>query len=311
MTRFRRYLTLPIVVAFEVLLLLAGPLLMLVAAVVAACVRSSRPVRTVLLALGYAAVEIRTLARIAGTDVDWDALVTELVGTAYSMLRTILDVRLVLTETSPRELPGNPVVVLARHCGPGDSLFIAWLITVFYRLRPHIVLKAVLRVEPLLDLAGDHVPLCFVRRHQRGRAAIGTVAGGMTAGDALLLFPEGGNFSWQRWHDAVSALDRAGLRRAARRVRAHTHTLPPHHGGALAALAAAPTADVLLLAHTGFTRDGRDRPWWRLPTHRPFVVRTTLVPAADVPRTEADLPGWLDARWAEVDAWVAEVTATP
>lgn len=71
---------------------------------------------------------------------------------------------------------------------------------------------------------------------------------------------------------------------------------------------AAPAADVLLLAHSGFTNDGRARPWWRVPTHRQFLVRGTLVPAVDVPRTEADLAGWLDRRWAEIDSWVADVS---
>lgn len=306
MTRLRRCLTLPIVIAIELLVLLVGPVLVLASGLVALGMRSDRPVRTVVLVLSYFVLELRTLARFARGGVDWEALPGELVGVAYSVLRRVLDVRLELTDESPRELRDRPVVVLARHCGPGDSLFIAWLITVYYRLRPHIVLKALLRVEPVLDLAGEHVALCFVRRHHRGRAVIADVAAGMTAGDALLLFPEGGNFSWQRWRQALSTVDGRRMRRFRRR----THTLPPHHGGALAALAAAPTADVLLLAHSGFTNDGRDRPWWRVPTHRPFVVRTTLVPAAEVPRTEDDLPAWLDARWVEIDAWVAAVASS-
>ncbi|HVV18242.1 MAG TPA: 1-acyl-sn-glycerol-3-phosphate acyltransferase [Pseudonocardiaceae bacterium] len=303
MTALRRAVTIPVLVAIEVLVLGSAPLLVALAVVVGAYARSSRPLRSVLLVITYFALELRTLARIRRGPDDWDVLVRDTLSTAYRALRTILDVPLVLTDDSTA--PGaNPVVVLARHCGPGDSLFIAWLLAVRFRMRPHIVLKSLLRVEPVIDLAGDHLPLCFVGFRHRTRNRIADLAAGMSAGDALLLFPEGRNFSRQRWLRTWTDLVARGARRAARRMRRHTHTLPPHHGGAYAALSAAPHADVLLLAHGGFTEDGRDRPWWRLPVHRPFVVRTTLVPAASVPRTEEALGRWLDGAWADVDRWV-------
>ncbi|HVW40060.1 MAG TPA: 1-acyl-sn-glycerol-3-phosphate acyltransferase [Amycolatopsis sp.] len=308
-TTLRRATMIPVVVLVEVVLVLTAPLSLTVAGVVAACVRSSRPLRTVLLVLAYASVELRVLRRILGGEPDWDALMPEVIGTIYRALRRILDVRLVLEPGSVdagRPAAGNPVIVLARHCGPGDSLFIAWLIEVHYRLRLHIVLKALLRLEPTLDLAGDHLPLCFIGHGgRRARDEIGTLAASLSRGDALLLFPEGGNFSRPRWRRAVAGLSAAGAFRAARRARWRTHTLPPHRGGTVAALTNAPGADVLLLAHTGFSDDGRDRPWWRIPVHRSVVVRTELVPAAEVPR-EPDAAGtWLEHRWAEVDAWVS------
>lgn len=312
MTRLRRIVTIPVVTAVHVLLLSTAPVLLLGSSIMALAARSSRPVRSVLLVLAYSAIELRTLGRVLSGPADWDQLLRDTVSTAYAALRSILDVPLVLADGSatPDQLRDNPIVVLARHCGPGDSLFIAWLLAVHYRLRPHIVLKSLLRVEPLVDLAGDHLPLCFVGRH-RTRERIGAMAAGMISGDALLLFPEGGNFSWPRWRHAITALAAKGATRAARKALRHTHTLPPHHGGTLAALAAAPTADALLLAHAGFTADGRDRPWWRLPVHWPFVVRTTLIPAAEVPRTEKELSAWLNVAWAHVDAWVDEAVTQP
>ena len=312
MTRLRRIVTVPVAVAVHALLLSATPLLLLVSVAVALATRSSRPVRSVLLVLTYAVVELRTLTRVLRGPLDWDRLLRDVLGAAYAALQSILDVPLILADGSatPEQVRADPVVVLARHCGPGDSLFIAWLLTVHYGLRPHIVLKSVLRVEPLIDLAGDHLPLCFVSGH-RTRDRIGRIAAGMTGGDALLLFPEGGNFSWTRWRRAISELLARGARTAARIALRHTHTLPPHHGGTFAALAAAPTANALLLAHAGFTADGRDRPWWQLPVHWPFIVRTQLVPAADVPRTEQELSAWLDEAWANVDAWVDAAVEQP
>jgi 1-acyl-sn-glycerol-3-phosphate acyltransferase len=310
MIRLRRIIMIPLVTAVHVLLLLCTPPLLFASVVVGLAVRSSRPVRTVLLVLAYAAMELWTLTRILCGPADWDRLLRDVLSRSYAILRALLDIRLVLADGSATAeqiaATGNPVVVLARHCGPGDSLFIAWLLTVHYGLRPHIVLKSLLRIEPVIDLAGDHLPLCFVGG-RRTRRRISDMAATMTTGDALLLFPEGRNFSWPRWRQAILTLVAQGRWKAARKALRRTNTLPPHSGGTFAALTAAPTADAMLLAHAGFAADGRNRPWWRLPMHRPFVVRTSLVPAAEVPRTEERLSAWLDAAWSNVDAWVDAV----
>lgn len=308
MTAWRRAVTLPLAVAVEVLLLTASPGLLVVATVLAALTRSTRSIRASAVLLAWLAVELRTLPRLLRGRYDPDVLLPEVLGTAYGLLRTALDVRVVLEDGSvPRDglAPDRPVVVLARHCGPGDSVFIAWLLTGYYGLRLHVVLKSLLRLEPAVDLAGERLPLCFVgHRGARDQAGIAALAAGMGGGDALLLFPEGGNFSWTRWRRAVEALRRNGSVRAARRAVKHRHTLPPRPGGASAALAGAPDADVLLLVHGGFTDDGRDRPWWRLPVHRQLTVRTTLLPGDTVPRDRPGLAAWLDQVWDGVDAWV-------
>ena len=303
-------MTVPLVITVEVSLLLTGPALLAAAALLGALVGSSRPVRSVAVLLTYAAVELATLCRLMSTVDDIDALVERVLRTSYAALRTILDVRVELEDGSltPEQVrTGNPLVVLSRHCGPGDTLYVAWLLVVHYRLRLRVVLKSLLRLEPALDLAADRLPLCFVRKHgARNRERIRELAASLRAGDALLLFPEGGNFSRLRWSRAVLGLIAAGRYLAALRARRRTHTLPPRRGGAAAALTGAPEADVMVLAHSGFTADGRDRPWWRLPVHRPLVVRTTLVQAAGVPRDPEDLTRWLEETWAQVDRWIAE-----
>jgi 1-acyl-sn-glycerol-3-phosphate acyltransferase len=308
----RRAVLLPLIVSVEALLLATAPLWLAVGSVLSLVFRSTRPVRTAALVLAYAAVELRLLRRVRSADPDWDRLMRDTVDTVYRTLRRVLDVWLNLEEGSvPRVSQERPVIVLARHCGPGDSLFIAWLIEVHYGLRLHLVLKSLLRLEPTLDLAADHLPLCFIaHRGRRARDDIAALAGGLTGGDALLLFPEGGNFSWPRWRARIAALVATGAIGAPRRARARTHTLPPRHGGAVAALSAAPEADVMLLTHSGFTADGRDRPWWKLPVGRPMVVRTSLVPAQDVPREPEAAGAWLEAAWAEVDQWVARHDST-
>lgn len=309
MTALRRAVTIPTVMMLEILILLFAPLLLIVAVLVGAGAGSTRPLRSTALIVAYAGIELATLSRLLrGGESDWDAVLRDVLSRAYTAVQAILDVRLVLEEgsaTREQITTGNGLLVLARHCGPGDSLLIAWLLVVHYRLRLRAVMKSALQLEPTLDLASDHLPLCFIgRRGERARRRIHDLAAAMSAGDALLLFPEGGNFSRARWRRAVSSLSAAGAHGAARLARRRTYTLPPHRGGAVAALIGSPSADVLVLAHTGFAADGRDRPWWRLPVHRQLLVRTILAPADTVPRDREMLAVWLDDVWSHVDSWV-------
>ena len=306
--RGRRLVMVPLVVAFELLLIATSPVLFAVAAVAAAFTRSSRPVRTVAVVVAYAVIELWTLEQLRGDVHDGDELVREVLDRGYRALERILDVQLALEDGSAsteRVRESDGLIVLSRHCGPGDTLFIAWLLAVHHRLSLRVVLKSALRWEPVIDAGASILPLCFVGRGgQPARDGVRTAASSMQRGEALLLFPEGGNFTWQRWRDAIAHLTRAGEHRWARRARRRTHTLPPRPGGAFAALCAAPDADVLLVAHSGLGSDGRDRPWWRMPMHQQLVVRTLLVPAAEVPREEDAVREFLDEAWSRVDTWV-------
>lgn len=309
LSTLRRAVTVPMVIIVEVLLLAATPVLLAAAALVAAGTRSRRPLRSTALVLAYAVIELSALGRLLRGEDDVDALLADVLDRAYRAMRAILHVRLVVEDgsaTRAQLATGNGLIVLSRHCGPGDSLFIAWLLIVQYQLRLRVVLTFLLRLEPTVDLAGDQLPLCFVGHSgRRAREQIRSLAASMSAGDALLLFPEGGNFSWPRWRRAMARLEETGAYRLARRARRRTHTLPPRLGGAMAALTGSPAADVLLLAHSGFAPDGRDRPWWQLPDHRDLLVHAVVVPAASVPRDDEALSTWLEAAWSDVDTWVA------
>jgi 1-acyl-sn-glycerol-3-phosphate acyltransferase len=182
---------------------------------------------------------------------------------------------------------------------------VAWLLSIHYRLQLRIVLKAILRCEPVLDLAGDLGCLCFLHhRSKHARKQIHDLAASLEGGQALLLFPEGGNFTWARWRSAVVRLRSSGRLREARRAWRQSHTLPPRTGGTAAAMSGAPSANVLVLTHTGFSPDGRARAWWRLPMNRRLLVRTVLIPADQLPAPD-QLSDWLERTWSQIDAWVA------
>lgn len=309
MRLLRRAVTVPLVTVLMLGVLLYSVPAMALAVVADLVLRSSRPSRTVAAVVAYAAMELYALAKLLGGGQDGDRFTRDLVGKIYTISRRILDVEVLLDTGSvePGEVPRDePVIVFSRHCGPGDSLLIAWLLTFHYRLRTRIVLKGLLRCEPVLDLAGDLGCLCFLSRGgKRARAQVRELAASLAGGDALLLFPEGGNFSWARWHEAISRLRSSGRLREARRAWRQSYTLPPRTGGAAAAMAGAPHASVLVLTHSGFSADGRARPWWRLPVHRRLVVHVSLIPTEELPPRE-DLGPWLRDVWTEVDAWVAE-----
>ena len=58
----------------------------------------------------------------------------------------------------------RPLLMLARHGGPGDSFALAELLLTRYQRRPAIVLKESLRWDPGLDLVLGRLPSCFIRR---------------------------------------------------------------------------------------------------------------------------------------------------
>jgi 1-acyl-sn-glycerol-3-phosphate acyltransferase len=313
MTVLRRAITMPLVVGLMVLVLALGPLLLLGAGVIGVATRSSRPPRTVALAMAYAVIELRTLGQVLRGNRDCDQMIHDFLVSAHTAVRRFLDVEVVLEAGSatPDTIPRDqPLIVLSRHCGPGDSVLVSWLLAVQYQLRLRVVLKAMLRCEPLLDLAGEWGCLCFLGRGDRARRQIRFQAESLTKGQAMLLFPEGANFSLPRWRDAIQRLRSTGNLRAAATALRQSHTLPPRSGGAAAAVAGAPNANMLVLTHNGFCADGRARPWWQLPVHRQLLVRTVVVPAAQVPSPK-QLGDWLDQTWTQVDTWVAAHAEQP
>jgi 1-acyl-sn-glycerol-3-phosphate acyltransferase len=309
----RRAVTVPLTTILMIGILLIWPVLLAVGGLGGLIARSSLPVRSLGVVMAYALLELRALWKLLHGDQDSDEFMRDILERAYTVGRRTLDISVLLDDASPtpEQVPREaPVIVLSRHCGPGDTLLVAWLLNIHYRLSLRIVLRALLRCEPMLDLAGDLGCLCFLHpRRTKARKQIHDLAASLRGGQALLLFPEGGNFTWRRWRNAVIQLRSSGKLREARRAWRQTHTLPPRTGGTAAALSGAPEANVLVLTHTGFSPDGRARAWWRLPMHRRLLVHTDLIPAAELPSPD-QLGPWLERTWSLVDAWVADHAAT-
>jgi 1-acyl-sn-glycerol-3-phosphate acyltransferase len=206
----------------------------------------------------------------------------------------------------------RPLIVACRHAGPGDSLLLVHhLLTVCGR-RPRVVMKAALQLDPIVDIAANRVPNAFLRQATRtGRgdatAQIRRLAAGLDGRDALVIFPEGGNWTPLRWQRAIERLRRRGQGDLAARMEAMPNVLPPRPAGTLAALAACPEADVIFVAHTGLDRLVSVRDVWRsLLTDMEVRARCWRVPSAAVPRAaghDAQV-AWLYDWWGRVDAWI-------
>jgi 1-acyl-sn-glycerol-3-phosphate acyltransferase len=210
----------------------------------------------------------------------------------------------------------RPLIVLCRHAGPGDSLLLArYLLSVRGR-RSRIVMKAALQLDPSVDVMGNRLPNVFLRRSGTAGARgadgrrteqVRRLAAGLDPGSALVIFPEGGNWTPQRWRRAVDRLRRQGHDELASRAAAMPNVLPPRPGGAFAAFAACPAADVIFVAHTGLDRLVSVRDVWRgLLTDMEVRARWWRVPSASVPR-DADHDAqvsWLYDWWGRIDAWI-------
>ncbi|MBA2415822.1 MAG: 1-acyl-sn-glycerol-3-phosphate acyltransferase [Geodermatophilaceae bacterium] len=214
-------------------------------------------------------------------------------------------------------VPGseNAMLVLSRHAGPGDSvLLLHTLMNRDHRRQPRIVLKDTLQLDPMIDVYLHRLPARFIDPTPTvgddAEAIIGTLAGGMGEEDALLIFPEGGNFSPKRRLRAILRLRQRGHAAHADAAERMWHVLPPRPGGVIAAIEAAPYVDVVFVAHTGLEHLCTVADIWReLPVDKTLHLRWWFVPAADVPAGHAAQIVWLYERWADIDGWIAATKA--
>jgi 1-acyl-sn-glycerol-3-phosphate acyltransferase len=205
----------------------------------------------------------------------------------------------------------RPVIVLSRHAGPGDSFLLVHNLLNRYRRRPHIVMKAALQFDPGLDVVINRLPNAFVTPRRGADTmiiqAIERLAAGLGPTGALVIFPEGANFTPRRRLRAIRRLEQREMVEEAARARAMRYLLPPRPGGALAAIAAAPTADVIFVAHTGLDHLITVGDIWNsLPMEQTLKARWWRVPAEEVPRGREAQTRWLYEWWARIDTWIGE-----
>ena len=238
-------------------------------------------------------------------------LVQGLMWVVFTEARRVLALRIETDGPSPDAHPGTPLIVACRHAGPGDSLTLIHTLMDWYHREPRVVLKDTMAWDPVVDVVMSRIPARFIKpdpRHgQDFESQIAELASGLDADDAFVIFPEGGNFTPERRSRGIERLRRLGLDSMADRAARMTHVLAPRPGGFLAALDAAPEADVVLVAHTGLDHMLTVRDVWReLPMDKVIVMRWWQVPREEIPVDRETQIEWLFAWWETIDAWVAQ-----
>ena len=284
-----------------------------------------RLLRLAAMGISYILLELVTLALLLGVWVMrpirgrewWDranlGLVAWALGRVLGAARRTVGFRISLQEPPAGSgsldlLAGRePVLVLARHGGIGDSFSLAWLLAARYHRRPRIVLKNILLWEPMIDVALTRMQACFLpsaaRRGEALDRRVGALGAGLSPGEALLLFPEGGNWTPRRRLRAMARLWTSGKSSAVRAAALMQHVLPPRAGGVMACLDACPDLPVVVFAHTGLDRLTTAGDVWRaVPFSTPMSVRWW--PASPPPAAEEERLAWLTAEWAVIDEWI-------
>jgi Acyltransferase len=224
-------------------------------------------------------------------------------------------------EPTPAELASRltrPVIVLSRHAGPGDSFLLVHHLLSVYDRRPRVVMKASLQLDPGVDVIANRLPNVFIYRAKAGERffveQIRRLATGLDTAGALVIFPEGGNWTPSRWERAIQRLEQLGRRDLAARARQMPNLLAPRSGGAFTAMAACPAADVIFVAHAGLDRLVSVRDVWRnLPVNQTIRAKWWRVPVDQVPRDadhETQLQ-WLYEWWKRIDAWISASRPEP
>ena len=315
----RRVVIIPLVFVLEIALVAVSPVVVLIAALVDLVVRG--PWRTVRLVAVGLAVVLSEIATVACLFFLWVANPSRTVlrsermqdahyelfrwwlGTMYRAAERLLGLRVEFQESPPGE-PGS-VIVLARHAGPGDSLLLVHFLLSEYRRRPRLVMKDDLQWDAGIDLLGGRLPNAFIGATDDAERAIADLAQDLGERDAVVLFPEGGNFTKRRRERAIARLRKKGLHEEADQAERMRHVLPPYTGGAVAALSTAKEADVIFVAHTGLEDlSGLPALWRKVPLERPILVRYWRVQFTDIPTDAEAQNDWLYDWWERVDEWI-------
>lgn len=329
----RRLLIWPLPLVLVVLYLATVPLLLIVAFVLSYRLPGKlRPVRTLGLATTYlfaeAAATVAALVLWVGSGFGWKLQAPWFQRAHYRVLRLTLAAvvgvgrRLFSLEIAAegQDLPGDdgdpateeaPLVVMSRHAGPADSILLLHEIMSWQGRQPRIVAKDLLQFDPVMDIFLNRLPNRFIAPNpkpgQRPVDAIRTLASGMTTRDALVIFPEGGNFTPDRRIRAIDRLRDGGHEVAAARAVKLRNVLPPRPAGTLAALAGAPDADAVFVAHTGLDELASIGDLWTsIPTSKTIEMAWHVVPASTVPTSRDDQEEMLFLAWEAIDAWIED-----
>ncbi len=213
------------------------------------------------------------------------------------------------------ELGRGPYLLLLRHASSGDTLLASALISAPHGLRLRYVLKQELQWDPCLDIVGNRLPNVFVDRSsddsQREIGRVQALARDLGSRDGVLIYPEGTRFSDAKRRRVLERFAREGDVKMLDYARSLASVLPPRLGGTLGLLDAAPDADVVVCAHTGFEGAASLATIWRGGLVGQVIrVEFRRIPRARIPASREARSAWILEEWQRVGAWVERHQST-
>lgn len=326
-TWLRRPVTVTLWLLLSTLIMLLSPLVLLLAALVGAITRDERWPIAARLLLAYFWRELSTLVACGALwlasgcglrmqaprirDWHWRLLGWFVGGLAWAALDAV---QIRVAEEDSHEAVARleqegEVLVFSRHAGPADTILLIDRFLRRFGRRPSVVFKQAITLDPSVDLISHRLPHAVLDVDDRAEceALIQRTAARLGSRGALLLFPEGGNFTHERRRAALRSLRRHGQREAAEQGEQMRHVLPPRPSGALAALDGAPDAPVVFAAHTGLGLAAYPgQIWRRLPVGGVLHTRMWLVERDQIPEDSDGRCAWLNEWWKRLDEWIGD-----
>jgi len=323
----RRAVVAPAMILLTVWVVVTLPVWVVLAAALSPLVKGRlRPLRLLWIALLHMVLETLILLELFGLwiasgfgffirrpffeRIHYDIAQTYLV-IFFREARRVLRLRISTVGPAPDAFPGEPLLVCCRHAGPGDSFTLMYALMHWYGREPRVVLKDTLAWDPAINVLLNRIPSRFIAGKERPgeslESRVAELARHLDENDAFVIFPEGGNYTPARRQRGIDKLRQLGLEAMARRAENMRNVLAPRPGGLLAALDAAPSTDVVLVAHTGLDHLVTVRDIWReLPMDKQLVMRWWRVPHEEIPAGREERIDWLFSWWEEIDRWVTE-----
>jgi len=207
------------------------------------------------------------------------------------------------------DLGRGPYLFLLRHASTGDTLLASALVSRPHGLRLRYVLKRELLWDPCLDIVGHRLPNVFVDRLSEDSARevrrVQVLARDLGTRDGILIYPEGTRFSESKRRRVLERFHQRGDAKMLEYARSLACVLPPRPRGTLGLLEAAPEADVVVCAHTGFEGAASlARIWKGGLLHRVIRVQFRRIPRAEIPTKRDARIAWILEEWRRVGAWV-------
>jgi 1-acyl-sn-glycerol-3-phosphate acyltransferase len=229
--------------------------------------------------------------------------------TIFRAIVLLFELRVVVE--GDENLANGPYLLLVRHASAGDTLLASTFVGQAHGIRLRYVLKRELLWDPCLDIVGNRLPNVFVDRNSKDSNAeirkIQELAKELGPQDGVLVYPEGSRFSHAKRRRALVRLEQREDTHALEYAKSLSHVLPPRPGGTLGLLEAAPEADIIICAHTGFEGAASLSEIWNGSLlKRTIRVQFRRIQRDEVPKKREERARWLFEEWKSVNAFIDE-----